>query len=66
MMASASGSAQIALAFKATLNGYNLARISNAPNILTVKEFRVKLCQMAAVVKSDNACGKFGHMHLIF
>jgi hypothetical protein len=64
-MASASASAQIASAVKATLNGYDLPRISNAPNILTVKEFTVKLCQMAVTVESDNAGGKFGHMHLI-
>jgi hypothetical protein len=50
-MASASASAQITLAVKATLNGYNLPQISNAPNILTVKGFTVKLCQMAAAVK---------------
>ncbi len=30
-----------------------------------MKEFIVKLCQIAAVVESDNAGGKFGHMHLI-
>jgi hypothetical protein len=30
-----------------------------------MKEFTVKLCQMAAAVNSDNAGGKFGHMHLI-
>jgi hypothetical protein len=65
MTASASASAQIALAVKATLDGYNLPRISNAPNILTVQEFRVKLCQMAAAVESNNVGGKFGHMHLI-
>jgi hypothetical protein len=65
MMASASASAQTALAVKATLNGYNLPQISNAPTILTMKEFTVKLCQMAAAVKSDNAVRRFGHMHLI-
>ncbi len=43
-MASASASAQIALAVKATIDGYNLPRISNAQNILTMKEFMVKLC----------------------
>jgi hypothetical protein len=65
MMVSASASAQIALAVTTTLYGYNLPRISNAPNILTVKEFTVKLCQMAAAVESNNAGRKFGHMHLI-
>jgi hypothetical protein len=65
MMASASASTQIASAVKAPLDGYNLPQIINAPNILTVKEFMVKLCQMAAAVKSNNAGGKFGHMHLI-
>ena len=64
-MASASASAQIASAVKATLNGYDLPRISNAPNILTVNKFTVKLCQMAAMVESGNAGGKFDHMHLI-
>jgi hypothetical protein len=57
MITSASASAQIALAVKATLNGYNLPCISNASNILTVKEFMVKLYQMAAAVKSDNVGG---------
>jgi hypothetical protein len=65
MMASASASAQIASAVKATLDGYNLLQISNAPNILTMKEFTVKFCQMAAAVERDNAGRKFGHMHLI-
>jgi hypothetical protein len=65
MLASASARAQIASAVKATLDGYNLPRISDAPNILTVKEFTVKLCQMAAVVESNNAGRKFRHMHLI-
>ncbi len=64
-MASASASTQIASAVKATLDGCNLPQISNASNILTVKEFMVKLCQMTAMVKSDNAGRKFGHMHLI-
>jgi hypothetical protein len=32
---------------------------------LTMKEFTVKLCQMAAAVESNNASGKFSHMHLI-
>ncbi len=64
-MASASASVQIALAVKATLDGYVLPQISNAPNILTVKEFTMKMCQMAAAVKGDKTGGKFGHMHLI-
>ncbi len=57
--------AQIALAVEATLNEYDLPQISNSPNILTVKEFTVKLCKMAAAVKSDNVGEKCGHMHLI-
>jgi hypothetical protein len=65
MMASGCMIAQITSAVKATLDGYNLPRISNEPNILTVKEFTVKLCQMAAMVESNNTGGKFGHMHLI-
>ncbi len=64
-MASASASVQIASSVKATLDGYDLSWISNAPNILTVKAFTVKLCQMAAAVKSGNTGRKFGHMHLI-
>jgi hypothetical protein len=64
-MASASGSAQIASAVKATLDRYNLPQISNAPNILPMKEFTVKLCQIAVAVESDNAGRKFCHMHLI-
>jgi hypothetical protein len=64
-MANASANTQIALAVKATLDGYNLPQISNAPNILCVKEFLVKMCQMAAKVEGDNTGQKFGHMHLI-
>ncbi len=64
-MASASVSAQIASAVNATIDGYNLPLIRNAPYNLTVKEFTVKLCQMATAVKSDNTGEKFGHMHLI-
>ena len=64
-MVNTSASAQIAAAVKATLDGYDLPRISTEPTILTVKEFTIKLCQMAAAVESDNAGGRFGHMHLI-
>jgi hypothetical protein len=64
-MASVSPRMQIASAVKATLDGYNLPGISNTPNILTMKEFTVKLCQMAAAVESNNVGRKFGHMHLI-
>jgi hypothetical protein len=56
-MASTSASAQIALAVKATLDGYELPRISEEPTILTVKNFMVELCQMAAAVKSDKLGG---------
>jgi hypothetical protein len=64
-MASTSASAQIALAIKDTLDGYELPQISKEPTILTVKNFTVELCQMAAAVKSDKSGGRFGHMHLI-
>ena len=64
-MVNTSASAQIAAAVKATLDGYDLPRISTEPTILTVKEFTIKLCQMAAAVESDNAGGRFGHMHLV-
>jgi hypothetical protein len=64
-MASTSASAQIALAIKATLDGYELPRISKEPTILTVKNFTVELCQMAAAVESNKLGGRFGHMHLI-
>ena len=64
-MVNTSASAQIAAAVKATLDGYDLPHISTEPTILTVKEFTIKLCQMAAAVESDNAGGQFGHMHLI-
>ena len=56
-MVNTSASAQIAAAVKATLDGYDLPRISTEPTILTVKEFTIKLCQMAAAVESDNAGG---------
>ncbi len=64
-MASTSTSAQIALAVKATLDGYELPWISKIPTILTVKNFMVELCQMAAAVESNKSGGRFGHMHLI-
>jgi hypothetical protein len=64
-MASTSASAQIALAVKATLDGYELPQISKEPTILTVKNFTVELCQMAAAVESNKSGGQFGHMHLI-
>ncbi len=64
-MASTSASAQIALAVKATLDGYELPKISKEPTILTVKNFTVELCQMAAAAESDKLGGRFGHMHLI-
>ncbi len=53
------------MAIKATLDGYELPRISKEPTILTVKNFTVELCGMAAAVKSDKSGGQFGHMHLI-
>ena len=65
-MVSTSASAQIAVSVKAPLEGYDLLRISTEPTILTVKEFTIKLCQMAAAGESENAGGWFvGHMHLI-
>ncbi len=64
-MASTSASTQSASAVKATLDGYELPRISKEPTILTVKNFMVESCQMAAAVKSDKLGGWFGHMHLI-
>jgi hypothetical protein len=64
-MVSTSASAQLASAIKATLDGYELPRISKEPTILTVKNFTVELCQMAAAVKSDKSGGRFGHMQLI-
>ena len=64
-MASTSTSTQIASAIKATLDGYDLPRISKEPTILTVKNFTVELCQMAAAVESNKSGGQFGHMHLI-
>jgi hypothetical protein len=64
-MASTSASAQIALATKATLDGYQLPQINKEPTILTVKYFTVELCQMAAAVESGKLGGQFGHMHLI-
>ena len=64
-MVNTSASAQIAATIKSTLDGYYLPQISTEPTILTVKEFTIKLCQMAAAVESNNAGGRFGHMHLI-
>jgi hypothetical protein len=64
-MSSTSASAQIALAVKATLDGYDLPQISEEPTILTVKNFAMELCQMAAAVESNKTGRKFGHMHLI-
>jgi hypothetical protein len=56
-MASTSASAQIALAIKATLDGYELPQISKELTTLTVKNFMVGLCQMAAAVKSNKSGG---------
>jgi hypothetical protein len=56
-MASTSASAQIASAVKATLDGYELPLISKEPTILTVKNFMVELCQMAAAVESNKSGG---------
>jgi hypothetical protein len=56
-MASTSASAQIASAVKATHDEYELPRISKEPTILTVKNFTVELCQMAAAVESDKSGG---------
>jgi hypothetical protein len=64
-MASTSASTQIASAVKATLDGYELPRSSKEPTILTVKNFMVELCQMAAAIESNKSGGRFGHMHLI-
>jgi hypothetical protein len=64
-MSSTSASTQIALAVIATLNGYYIPKISKEPTILTVKNFTVELCQMAAAVESKKLGGRFGHMHLI-
>jgi hypothetical protein len=64
-MPSTSASTQIASAVKATLNGYEFPQISKEPTILTVKNFMVELCRMAAAVKSNKSGGQFGHMHLI-
>jgi hypothetical protein len=64
-IASTSASAQIASVVKATPDGYELPQISKEPTILTVKNFMVELCQMAAAVESDKSGGQFGHMHLI-
>jgi hypothetical protein len=52
-MASTSASTQIASTVKATLDGYELPQISKKPTILTVKNFTVELCQMAAAVESN-------------
>ena len=64
-MTSTSASTQIALAVKANLDRYDLLQISKEPTILTVKNFTAELCQMAAVVKSNNTGRQLGHMHLI-
>ena len=64
-MSSTSLSAQIDLAVKATLDGYDLPRISKELTILTVKHLTIELCRMTAAVESDKTGGKFGHMHLI-
>ena len=54
-MISTSASAQIALAVKATLDRHDLPQISKEPTILTVKNFTIELCQMAAAVESEKA-----------
>ena len=64
-MFSTSASVQIALAVKATLDGYDLPQKSKEPTILTVKNLTIEFFQMAAAVKSNKTGRKFGHMHLI-
>ena len=64
-MSSTSASAQIASAVKATLDGYDFSRISKEPTIITVKNYTIELCRMAAAVESNKTGRKFGHIHLI-
>ena len=50
-MVNTSASAQIVAAVKATLDGYDLPRISTVPTILTVKEFTINALIKASGLK---------------
>jgi hypothetical protein len=65
MMANTSATVQIASAVKATLNGFNITRVSQLPTIQSVKILTMELCNMAAAVKSNMTGGIYGHMYLI-
>ena len=64
-MANASATAQIALSVKATLNGFNITRVSQMLTIQNVKILTMELCNMAAAVESNMTGGKHGHMYII-
>ena len=64
-MANASATAQIASSVKATLDGFNITRVSQLPTIRSVKILTMELCNMAAAVESNMTGGKHGHMYII-
>ena len=55
----------IALAVKATLDGFPITQLSQLPTIRNVKTLTMELCNMATAVKSTKSGGKFSHMYLI-
>lgn len=64
-MSNTSATAQTASAMKAILDGYSITRIGEMPTIWSIKVLTMKICQMAAAVKSTKDGGNCGHMYLI-
>ena len=64
-MANASATAQIASFVKATLDGFNITRVSQLPTIRSIKILTMELCNMAAAVESNMMGGKHRHMYII-
>lgn len=65
MSSHTSSTAQIASAVKTTLDNFSITRVSQTPTILSIKQLKVELCNMAAAVESNMTGGKYGHMYLI-
>ena len=64
-MANASATVQITSSIKATLDGFNITRVSQLPTIRSLKILTMELCNMTAAVESNMMGGKHGHMYII-
>jgi hypothetical protein len=65
MVSDTSATAQIASAIKATLDNFNITRVSQLPTIRSIKLLKMELCNMAAAIESARTGGKYGHMYVI-